>query len=169
MILFKRGNYIASSTCWDALVKRGSLFLRLTARAVARPPTFPCKAHSLCVLRTGDLSAIDSQHGVSDLQSRFLSSAVCKETDNKDLIEAGSQIECPAVCPLFKKLFLSRPFLSNPKQLTVSLIRRKKLSSQPPFHSLDLVSWHIQPGIYVASLQYNSSCSETQSIHPPEG
>lgn len=80
-------------------------FLRLTVDSVALP-TFPCKVYSFCVLRAGDLGAIDSQHHVSDLQPSFLSSAVCKKTDNKGLIEAGSQIECPAVCPLFKKLFL---------------------------------------------------------------
>lgn len=43
------------------------------------------------------------------------------------------------------------------------------LSSKPPFHFQDRVSLHIQSGICVASLQYNSSCSETQSIYPPEG
>lgn len=79
---------------------------RVALSSVAGPPTSPCKVHGLCVLHAGDLCAVDSQHHVSNLEPGFLSGAVCKWTDNKGLIEEGSQIECPAVCPLFKRLFL---------------------------------------------------------------
>lgn len=58
------------------------------------------------MLHTGDLGAIDSEHHVSNLEPGFLSGAVCKQIDNKGLIEARSQIEFPAVCALCKKLFL---------------------------------------------------------------
>lgn len=38
------------------------------------------------------------------------------------------------------------------------------LSSQPPFHFQDGVSLHIQPGICVASLQYNSKAAQKLNL-----
>ncbi|XP_059999343.1 macrophage immunometabolism regulator isoform X2 [Lagenorhynchus albirostris] len=52
-----------------------SLLLQINP-GLCRPPTFPCKVHSFCMLHTGDLSAIDSQHHISNLEPSFLSSTV---------------------------------------------------------------------------------------------
>lgn len=38
------------------------------------------------------------------------------------------------------------------------------LSSKPPFHFLDAVSLHIQPGIRMASLQYNSEAAQKLNL-----
>ncbi|TKC34892.1 hypothetical protein EI555_017094, partial [Monodon monoceros] len=65
---------------------------------LCRPPTFPCKVHSFCMLHTGDLSAIDSQHHISNLEPSFLSSTVWRASGFCQWFEKGQQIHKGGRC-----------------------------------------------------------------------
>lgn len=82
--------------------------------------------------------------------------------DNEGLIEEGPKLSAPLPV-LFLKALSPIGFLSNSRQSPVSLIRRKSLSSQPPFISS---AWCLcnHPGVCVASLQHNSQAAQKLNL-----